>query len=34
LFEALGFEQWGNLKNIAVMDNIERSLTIMGKRLY
>ncbi|MFC4232945.1 GNAT family N-acetyltransferase [Parasediminibacterium paludis] len=34
LFASQGFEQWGNLKNIAVMDNIERSLTIMGKRLY
>lgn len=34
LFESLGFEQWGNLKNIAVMDDIERSLTIVGKRLY
>jgi L-amino acid N-acyltransferase YncA len=33
LFESLGFEQWANLKNIAVMDDIERSLTIMGKRL-
>lgn len=34
LFESLGFEQWGNLKNIAVMDDIERSLTIVGKHLY
>ncbi len=33
LFETLGFEQWANLKNIAVLDGIDRSLTIMGKRL-
>ncbi len=33
LFESLGFEQWANLKNIAVLDGIDRSLTIMGKRL-
>ena len=33
LFESLGFEQWANLKNIALLDGIERSLTIFGKRL-
>ena len=33
LFTALGFEEWGNLKNIAVLDGIERSLKILGKRL-
>jgi hypothetical protein len=29
----MGFEEWGCLKNIAVLDGIERSLIIVGKRL-
>jgi L-amino acid N-acyltransferase YncA len=33
LFSKLGFEEWANLKNIAVLDGIERSLIIMGKRI-
>jgi len=33
LFYKLGFEEWGNLKNIADLDGIERSLKILGKRL-
>jgi L-amino acid N-acyltransferase YncA len=33
LFLDLGFTEWGNLKNIAVLDNIERSLKILGKRV-
>jgi L-amino acid N-acyltransferase YncA len=34
LFEKLGFEQWAHLPNIAVLDNVERSLSILGKRIY
>jgi L-amino acid N-acyltransferase YncA len=33
LFSRLGFEEWANLKNIAVLDGIERTLIIMGKRI-
>jgi L-amino acid N-acyltransferase YncA len=33
LFLKLGFAEWGNLKNIAVLDGVERSVTIVGKRL-
>jgi L-amino acid N-acyltransferase YncA len=33
LFMALGFEEWGDLKNVANLDGIERSLKILGKRL-
>jgi L-amino acid N-acyltransferase YncA len=33
LFSKAGFEEWAHLKNIAVLDGIERSLKIMGKRL-
>ncbi len=33
LFLKLGFEEWGHLKNIAVLDGVERSVTIVGKRL-
>jgi L-amino acid N-acyltransferase YncA len=33
LFLALGFEEWGDLKNVATLDGIERSLKILGKRL-
>jgi L-amino acid N-acyltransferase YncA len=33
LFQNMGFEQWAHLPNIAVLDEVERSLIIMGKRL-
>jgi len=33
LFYAFGFEDWGVLPNVAVLDGVERSLTIVGKRL-
>lgn len=33
LFAKCGFETWGNLKNVAVLDEVERSLAILGKRL-
>lgn len=34
LFERFGFETWGNFPNIANLDGMERSVTIVGKRLY
>jgi L-amino acid N-acyltransferase YncA len=33
LFHHFGFEDWGLLPNIAEMDGIERSVTIVGKRI-
>ena len=33
LFRNLGFEDWGFLPNVAVLDGQERSLTILGKRI-
>ena len=33
LFRQSGFEEWALLPNIAVLDGIERSLVIVGKRL-
>lgn len=33
LFEYFGFEQWGMLPNIAVLDGQEKSLMILGKRV-
>jgi phosphinothricin acetyltransferase len=33
LFRHFGFEEWAMLPNIAVLDNIERSLIILGKRI-
>ena len=33
LFRNLGFEDWGYLPNVAVLDGQERSLTILGKRI-
>ena len=33
LFEKMGFQEWANLPNIATLDNVERSLKIMGKRV-
>lgn len=33
LFSAFGFERWGDLKNVAQLDGVERSLVIVGKRV-
>ena len=33
LFKKLGFEDWGTLPNIDVLDTVERSLKILGKRI-
>lgn len=33
LFEKFGFEEWANLPNIAKLDNDERGLKILGKRI-
>lgn len=33
LVRQFGFEEWGNLPNIAVLDGVERSLKIFGKRI-
>lgn len=33
LFEAYGFERWGHLPRVAVLDGFERDLTIMGRRV-
>lgn len=33
LFEKFGFQSWGNLAKIAVLDGIERDLIIVGKRI-
>lgn len=33
LFYRSGFEEWGNLPNIAILDGVERSLKILGKRV-
>jgi L-amino acid N-acyltransferase YncA len=33
LFKQLGFEEWANLPDIAVLDGIERSLKILGKKI-
>ncbi|MDN3705653.1 N-acetyltransferase family protein [Myroides ceti] len=33
LFYSLGFEDWGLLPNVAVLDGIERSLTIVGRKI-
>ena len=32
LFEQLGFERWGLLPRVAQLDDVERDLTIMGRR--
>ena len=34
LFKQLGFEEWANLPNIAVLDGIERSLKILGYPIH
>lgn len=33
LFQNLGFTEWGLLPNIALLDGLEKSLCIMGKRI-
>jgi L-amino acid N-acyltransferase YncA len=33
LFKHFGFEEWANFPDIANLDGIERSLTILGKRI-
>jgi phosphinothricin acetyltransferase len=33
LFEAFAFQLWGQLPNVAVLDGVERSLTILGLRV-
>jgi L-amino acid N-acyltransferase YncA len=33
LFEAFGFERWGRLARVAVLDGVERDLVIVGRRL-
>jgi L-amino acid N-acyltransferase YncA len=33
LFSEFGFERWGHLPKIAVLDGIERDLVILGRRL-
>jgi len=33
LFKSFGFEEWGNLPNVARMDGKEYSLSIVGKRI-
>jgi phosphinothricin acetyltransferase len=33
MFKRAGFEEWGHLSKVAVLDGIERSVLIMGKRI-
>jgi len=33
LFEKLGFERWGRLPRVAVLDGMERDLVIVGRRV-
>lgn len=33
LFTRLGFERWGTLPRVAVLDGIERDLVLLGQRL-
>jgi L-amino acid N-acyltransferase YncA len=33
LFESFGFQLWGQLPNVAVLDGVERSLSILGLRV-
>ena len=33
LFEAYGFERWGHLPGVAILDGVERDLIIVGLRL-
>lgn len=34
LFYKMGFEKWGHLPKIAKMDDLERDLIILGKRIF
>nr|WP_315027839.1 GNAT family N-acetyltransferase [uncultured Chryseobacterium sp.] len=34
LFRYFGFEDWGTLPNVAILDGVERSLKILGKRIH
>jgi L-amino acid N-acyltransferase YncA len=33
LFEAFGFERWGHLPKVATLDEVERDLIILGRRV-
>lgn len=33
LFESLGFERWGDLPGVAMLDGVERDLVIVGRRV-
>jgi phosphinothricin acetyltransferase len=33
LFEKFGFERWGHLPRVAVLDGTERDLVIVGRRV-
>ena len=33
LFRGFGFDTWGSLPRVAVLDGVERDLVILGKRL-
>jgi L-amino acid N-acyltransferase YncA len=33
LFERLGFERWGSLPRVALLDGVERDLTILGRHV-
>jgi phosphinothricin acetyltransferase len=33
LFERFGFERWGHLPRVAVLDDVERDLVIVGRRV-
>jgi L-amino acid N-acyltransferase YncA len=33
LFEKLGFSRWGHLPRVAVLDNVERDVVIVGRRV-
>lgn len=34
LFHQFGFKDWGQFPNIAILDGVERSVTVVGKRLH
>jgi L-amino acid N-acyltransferase YncA/predicted GNAT family N-acyltransferase len=34
LFRRAGFEEWGRLRDVAKLDGVERSVSILGKRIY
>jgi len=33
LFEAYGFQRWGHLPRVAVLDGVDRDLVIVGRRV-